>query len=310
MTIRSLLKLATNRTFILAAAFVAGLAFSGLASAVGWLTMPALAVILTVSSTQFSVRDFVPPGQVVRPLLTAMLLNFAVLGTLILLLARWLMPTQDLWIGCVLLAASPPGVAIIPFTHVLRGDTRLSMQGTFGAYFVCLLLTPALVYLLTGESTVPPAALFRTILLLVLVPFVAAQVINASPLRRQVARWRGSVINWGFFVVIFTVVGLNKAVFISQPAVLAAVSVPAVASSFGLALLVDAVAKRLGHPPATRASWMLLSTIKTSAFAAAIGLSLYGDAVSVPGAVFSAWYAVYFIYLGMRGDRLRRAAAT
>jgi len=297
------LRLLTNRTFILVAAFVAGLIFSDAASASRWMTMPALSVILTVSSTQFSLRDFVPLQRVVQPVLTAMVLNFLVLGTVILLLARWLAPTNDLWIGCVLLASSPPGVAIIPLTQVLRGDTRLSMQGTFGAYFVCLLLTPALVYLLTGDPTVSPTSLFRTILLLVLVPFAFAQLINASPLKPQVARWRGQVINWGFFVVIFTVVGVNSAVFTSQPRVLAALSVPAVASSFGIALMVNLVGKRLGVPHATRMSWMLMSSIKTSAFAAAIGLSMYGQEASIPGAVFSAWYALYFIYLGIVGGK-------
>jgi BASS family bile acid:Na+ symporter len=308
MMLRRALNLLTNRTFILLSAFAAGLVLSDVASTVSSLTMPALAVILTVSTTQFSVREFIPPTRVIRPVLTALVLNFALLGSVILVLAWWLMPTHDLWIGCVLVAVAPPGVAIIPFTHVLRGDNRLSMQGTFGAYLVCLLLTPALVYLLTGTSTVSPSSLIRIILLLVLAPFIAAQLINVSPAAPYVRRWRGNIINWGFFLVIFTVVGLNRSVFLGEPKLLAAVSAPALVSSFGLSFLVDGLGKRLGVAQATRSSAILLSTIKNSAFAAAIGLSLYSEASSIPGAVFSAWYALYFIYLGIKGDRERAMA--
>jgi BASS family bile acid:Na+ symporter len=305
MTVRRALNLLTDRTFILLAAFAGGLIFGGAASSVGFLTIPALVVILTVSTMQFSAREFIPPTRVIRPVLTALALNFALLGSVILVLAWWLMPSRELWIGCVLVAVAPPGVAIIPFTHVLQGDSRVSMQGTFGAYLVCLLLTPALIHLLTGTSTVAPSALFRIILLLVLAPFIAAQLVNMSPAARWIKRWRGNIINWGFFFVTFTVVGLNRSVFLSEPQVLVAVSVPAVASSFGLCFVVDSLGKRLGVARATRSSAILLSTIKNSAFAAAIGLGLYGEASSIPGAVFSAWYALYFIYLGIKGDRER-----
>jgi len=309
MTLQRVRSLLTNRTFVLLSAFAGGLIFDGAASAVGFLTIPALMVIMTVSTTQFSVREFIPPTRVVRPVLAALVLNFVLLGSVILLLAWWLMPTRDLWIGCVLVAVAPPGAAIIPFTHVLRGDDRLSMQGTFGAYLVCLLLTPALVQLLTGTSAVSPSALIRIILLLVLAPFIAAQLINASFAGPYVRRWRGNIINWGFFFVVFTVVGLNRSVFLGGPRLLAAESAPALVSSFGLCFLVDYLGKRFGVTRATRSSALLLSTIKNSAFASAIGLSLYGEASSVPGAVFSAWYALYFIYLGMKGERERILAA-
>lgn len=62
--------------------------------------------------------------------------------------------------------------------------------------------------------------------------------------------------------------------------------------------------KRLNIDEARRNSYILLSTLKTSAFAAAVGLSLYGEASSIPGAVVSAWYALYFIYLGIKGERV------
>lgn len=302
-------RLLRNRTFILVMAFVLGLVFSDVASLAGGLTMPALAVVLTVSSAQVSVKEFLPLRKMLRPVLWALSLNYLLLGALILVLAWWLMPTWDLWVGYVLVAAAPPGVAIIPFTYILGGDLKLSLLGTFGVYLLSLLLTPALVYFFTGDAAVSPFRLLNTMLMLILIPFVLSQVIRFNPTASPIiARWRGTIVNWGFFLVIFTVVGLNQEVFLTQPYVLLPVSMVAVASSFVLALVTEMLGKKLYIDEAQRHSFMLLSTIKTSAFAAAVGLNLYNEATSVPGAVISAWYALYFIYLGLKGDRMTKTS--
>jgi BASS family bile acid:Na+ symporter len=44
---------------------------------------------------------------------------------------------------------------------------------------------------------------------------------------------------------------------------------------------------------------MLLGTIKNSGFAAALAISLFNDSsISIPGAIISAVYAIYMIWLG------------
>lgn len=195
------------------------------------------------------------------------------------------------------------GIAIVPFTYILGGNLRLSLLGTFGAYTLSLLLTPLLVYLFTGEAAVSPQRLFTTMLFLILAPFIVSQLINKVRISFYVAKWRGTIVNWGFFVVIFTVVGLNQEVFLKQHHILLPVSLVAVTSSFVLSFLVDFMGRILNIEQEDRNSYILLSTIKTSAFAAAVGLNLYNEAVSIPGAVISAWYALYFIILGIKGDR-------
>lgn len=302
-----MIKLLKNRTFILLFAFAAGLLFSDLAVQTEFLTIPALALVLTVSATQVSVKEFWPVKMIIKPVVVAFSLNFLLLGTLILLLAWWLMPTRELWIGYVLVASAPPGIAIIPFTHILKGNLKLSLIGTFGVYLLSLLATPALVYLFTGEATLSPLRLFNTMVMLILFPFILSQLIGSSKASFYVARFRGSIINWGFFVVTFNVVGLNSEVFLQDYHILVPVSIVAIISSFVLALLIDVTGKRFKVPVPERNSYILLSTIKTSAFAAAVGLALYSEAASIPGAVISAWYALYFIILGIKGDRLKKA---
>ena len=300
------IKLLQNRTFILGMAFVLGIVFGDVAAALQGLTMPALAVVLAVSAAQITVQDFLPLKEMVRPLVLALALNFLFLGAVILLLAWWLMPTWDLWVGYVLVATAPPGIAIVPFTHVLKGNLRLSMLGTFGVYLISLALTPLLIYLFTGEAAVSPLRLVNTMIFLILVPFIVSQLLRKIKVADYIARLRGNVINWGFFVVIFSVVGLNQDVFLHQHEVLLPVSFVAIVSCFGLAVVVSAITKKLNLSQADQNSFILLSTIKTSAFAAAVGVSLYSEAASIPGAVVSFWYAIYFILLGIKGDRIKK----
>jgi predicted permease len=96
---------------------------------------------------------------------------------------------------------------------------------------------------------------------------------------------------------------MNQEVFLKQSHILIPVSIVALISSFGLFFLVEIWGRKLKIPEPERTSFVLLSTIKTSAFAAAVGLSLYSEAASIPGAVISAWYALYFLFLGIIGDR-------
>ncbi len=298
-----IIKLLQNRTFILGMAFVLGLIFGDVAAALQGLTMPALAVVLAVSATQVTVQDFLPIKEMARPLVLALAANFLFLGTVILLLAWWLMPTWDLWVGYVLVATAPPGIAIVPFTHVLKGNLRLSLLGTFGVYLISLFLTPLLIYLFTGEAAISPLRLLNTMVFLILVPFIVSQLLRKINVADYLARLRGSIINWGFFVVIFSVVGLNQDVFLQQHEVLVPVSVVAIISSFVLAVVVGAITRKLKLSEADQNSFILLSTIKTSAFAAAVGVTLYSEAASIPGAVVSFWYAIYFILLGIKGDK-------
>lgn len=293
-------KILNNRTFILVLAFVGGIGCNEIAVYLEPFIMPALALVLIASTTQVSIRDFLPIKVTLRFVLQALLLNYLLLGSTILLLSWWLMPTRDLWIGYVLVAAAPPGIAIVPFTYILNGNFQVSLLGTFGAYLFSLILTPFLIFVFTGETAVSPLSVFSSMLFLIFIPFLLSQILNSIPFSIPINKWRGTIINWGFFVVIFTVVGVNQDVFLKAHHILLPVSLVAIMSSFALAFLVDFWSRRFHIQDADRKSYILLATIKTSAFAAAVGLNLYNEAASIPGAVISAWYALYFIVLGAK----------
>lgn len=291
-----------NRTFILALAFLLGLLCHELARFTIALTIPALAVVFTVSTTQVAVRELLSPVKMIRPFFLTLTLNFLLLGSLTLLLAWWLVPSTELWTGFVLIAAAPPGIAIIPFTYITGGDAKLSLIGTFSVYVFSIALTPLLIFLFTGDS-VSPFRLVFTLMQLIVIPLFLSQLIRGSRLAPTIDKWRGTIVNWGFFVVLFSVVGANRDVFLKEPELLLRVSLVALLTTFGLALLIHFLATRYGLDRATKNSFILLATVKTTGFSAAVALTLFNEATSLPAAVVSALYALYFIFLGMKGEQ-------
>ncbi|RLD41537.1 MAG: hypothetical protein DRI86_13190 [Bacteroidetes bacterium] len=88
-------------------------------------------------------------------MLTGIFLNYLVFGSALLFVASIFFDTSsDLFIGFVIIAANPPGVAIIPFSVKLNGNLNYSIVGVFGAFLASIVLTPAIIELFVGEGGV------------------------------------------------------------------------------------------------------------------------------------------------------------
>lgn len=298
-----LLGLLRDRNAILILAIVLGALLGPVARWTQPLTLPALALVMTVSATQISSRALLSPRRLVRPALLAVLFSYGLSSGVMLALARWLLRDADLWTGFVLVAAVPPGVAVVPFSYLLAGDTALALVGTLGAYLAALAITPAMALALLGESALQPARLLVVLGQVVGAPLLLSRVLLAPRFAGRVERWRGTIVNWGFFVVVFTVVGLNRDMFLRRPGALALTLAIALAGTFGLGTALDLVLRRLAVGRGPRVTLSLMGTVKNSGLAAATALALFGETASLPGAVVSAVQVLYLVYLGLRWQR-------
>ena len=127
-------RLFRNRNFILILALVLGLAIGQRGTV--WtqpLVLPALALVMTLSAASITAGDFATLKTMPGRILIALLLNFVVMGGIMLLMARWLINDREIWTGFVTLAAMPPPVALVPFSYILGGDTLLFTNGHDGS---------------------------------------------------------------------------------------------------------------------------------------------------------------------------------
>jgi BASS family bile acid:Na+ symporter len=287
----------TNRNLILLLAIVLGLSLKTL-SWVRHLTVPALAIVMIVSLTQVSFKEFLSAKKIIMPSLYTILFNYVIFGAVMLLLAWLLIDDRQLWIGFVILASAPPGVAIAPFAYIIGADEKYSIIGMVGAYIASLALIPLAGFIFIGRNFASPLDIFIIFVELIIAPMIISQVLVKLRLDKHLLKWRGAIVNWGLFVVIFAVVSLNRDVFFRDIKTLLIISLISVVSVFGLWGAVNLVLKKLKIKTGIRKSLVLAATIKNSGFAAATALALFGEKASLPGAILSIFLIIFFIIIG------------
>lgn len=288
-----------DRNFLLISALVLGVVVGRGARWISPLTLPGLALAMTVSLTGVSSRDFRPWQKVVRSVLLAVLLTYVVSGGLILALGRLLISDPQLWIGLVLLAATPSGIAVIPFSYVLGGDTSFALVGSVAVYLAAIAVMPLLAIAVLGSAIIQPIRLITTLVQLVIIPLLLSRVINATPLKEPVGRWRGTIVNWSFALVIFAVIGLNRDALLRQPQVVLLLAIIGLATNFGLAWVLERIMRRLRVNRASMVTSIMLGTVKNTSLTAATVLALLGERASLPAAMVSVTNVLYLVWLGV-----------
>ena len=167
-----------HRNFILPLAIVLGLTCPQLAQWTKSLTIPALALVMTISIAQIPTRQILKWQSLVKPLAIGILFNYLFLGSLLLILNQWFIFQEPIRIGMILVASAPPGVAVIPFTSLLAGNSILSLFAIFGTYLSSIFIMPGLILLLTGAEVFPFSKLILTLIELIILPIVFSRFLH------------------------------------------------------------------------------------------------------------------------------------
>ena len=300
-----LMALLKSSSFIFMLAMAAGFALGGGASYTEPALVPVLALIMTVSIMGVSSRIFLDFKEILLPVLAALALNYIVLSGAFIGLSFLIISDSELHTGFVLLAAGPPAVAVIPLTYLLGGNTKFSLVGNVAAYIAALAITPAISILFLGTNFIEPTRLLTTLAELIVAPVIISRILRHMPIVSTIERWRGPVVNWGFFLVIYTIVGLNRDAFLHEPYTLLLVSAIAFTSTFVLAEVINRISAALGVAKADRISLLLLGTRKNNGMIGAIALVFFTSRAAIPVAVVSAFTILHFVWLTWWVKRMR-----
>jgi len=294
------IELLRNRNFILSLAIVLGLLLDQGTYLTEKLVIPALAFIMMLSTTSVTENLFRSPRQWVIPFLTSIIMNFVVLGGIILILSELLMLEETFRIGFIILAAVPPAVAVIPFTSILNGDTKFSLIGTLSCYLGALIITPLLLTLFLGSGFDYQSRLLITMVELIIIPLLFSRILLYTGVASRIASIKGSLVNWSFFVVIYTIVGVNREVFLNQPVSLIPVIVISATITFLLGYVIERVGKFLRIDPKRVTSIILFGTSKNAGFAAGLALALFNEQVAIPSTIKTIFMLSYIILLDLK----------
>lgn len=297
---RYVLYLLANRNVVLVMAVVAGILLGGYAHIFEPWMLIILAVVMTFSTTGISTKLLTSPRKIYKPFFAGILLNYVLYGSVLLLLSYWLIDDRTIFYGMVVIAATPPGVAIIPFSAILKGDINYSIVATLGAFLASIGLAPLIVSWFAGSEGIQPLDLFYLMIKLILVPLLLSRLLLLKPIFRYILPLRGKIVDWGFALIIYTAVGLNRDVFFEAPRALFSSSLVLFISIFVLGYAWEYMVIKTTGNKVLAISQSMLATVKSSGFAAVTALSLFGTRAAIPSAALAIFVLGYLLSLSFR----------
>ncbi len=295
-----------NRNVLLISSIVLALLAGQAAPFLEPLVLPALALVMTLALLEVSGASFRTAKGLVVPVLVGLALNFGLNGGLVLALSALMSPGKDIFTGFVLVAAAPPAIAVVPFTALLRGDRTFSFLGTIGCYLGALAITPLAAVGLLGTAFIQPLRIFWILVMLILLPLLISRLLRRAHLMDYLEPVRGALTNWSFALITFTIVGLNRELFLHDPAALLSPMVIALISTFGLGWAISGAARLFGLGREITVSLVMLGTLKNAALAGGLALSLFNKQTAVPATICAIFLIVYFIWLSFWEERSRK----
>ncbi|NMX34052.1 arsenic resistance protein [Pseudomonas sp. WS 5413] len=206
---------------------VIGAALGGLlapqaAPALGALVTPTIAVLMYAMFLQIPFLQL-RQGLANKRFMAALLIaNFVLIPLLVWGLTRGLSERPALLIGALLVLLTPCIDYVVVFTHIGKGDARLTLAATPVLLLLQLALLPLYLALLPGvEATVaiPIGPFVEAFLLLIVVPLLLAVLTSAGARRsRLVERWNDA---WAWMpvpamaAVLIVVIG-SQIAFVAQ----------------------------------------------------------------------------------------------
>ncbi len=294
------LQLLRNRNFVLLVSLLLGLLWGEGARWMENLALPALALVMTLSTLGVSGSEFRSPRSLLVPAFGGLGMNYVVLGGFILGLNALVIRDDALQSGFVIIAAVPAAVAVIPFTGFLNGNSVFSLIGSIGCYLGALIIMPAVALGFLGTSFVEPLKLTIIMVELIIVPLILSRILLWTGMATWIEPVKGAITNWSFFLVSYTIVGLNRAVFLDHPLSLVPVALIALASTFFLGFVIEKLGGLFRVDPRTLTSLVLLGTLKNYGLAGGLALALFSNRTAVPATVSVIFMIVYIVWLGFK----------
>jgi BASS family bile acid:Na+ symporter len=289
-----------NRNVIFLLALAAGLSLPSAVPVTRHLIIPALAFAMTLSCLEIANTSFRKPRALLFPAFMGIVMTYIITGNLLIGLALLLIDDQALWTGFVLLAAVPPAIAVIPFTTIFRGNNNLALFGLVGAYLGGLIITPLIAVGLLGAASFDPWKLAWTAAQLIVLPLLLSRALLWKNWKPRIDPYRGTLTNWAFFLVLYTMIGLNRDLLFERITIVLPIIVILFATTFMLGFLIDWIGSHLHIPRETRTSLVLLATLKNQGAAGGLAIAFFSQEAALPAAVSTIVMIVYVLWLDFK----------
>jgi BASS family bile acid:Na+ symporter len=302
-----IVKVLRNRNFILIFALLCGFLIPFGGKVFSPYIIYLLALIMSFSTTGIKLKMLSEIKSVTKITVVSIILNYVIQGGIILTLAYFFADKESFY-GFVVIAASPPGVAIIPFTYAFKGDLNYSFKGFLGTYLLSIVITPLIITLFAKDANIDVHHLLILIFQIIVIPIVISRVFLLKPFIGTVEKLRGRVVDWGFAIILYTAVALNKNIILENlNLVVLSFLILFVALFVSGTVFLFLSRNNLNKDRVISNNLML--TVKSSGFAVATILALFDQSSAIPAAVLSIMVLLYIVVLNIQLNGKRFAAS-
>ena len=261
------------------------------------LTLPALTVILTITLLRFPRGFFRRHRPPLSGAIWGNVMNYLILGNLIIMASIFLIREEGFWVGMVLIAAAPPATTIIQLGNILRIDKQSTFSGMAGAYLGAALIVPLIGL---GFLKFIPLNHFGLILLiaeLTLLPLFLSRLAVDKDWDKLIENYKDHITDWCFFIIFYALVAGTRYLVIHRPLDVVYMFVIAAISTFLLGFIINLVGNYYGVAKEKISSLVFLGTMKNYGMAGAIALNVFNKQAVLPALVFSVVMFIYIIWL-------------
>ena len=291
-----LYRLSKNSSTIFLIAFLLGLFLGDYASLLKEYLLPALVLIMSLSTTQVTLTELTHVKKYIRDILFVFVINYPFLSGLILLANHLLITDHDLYVGFVVMAAIPSAVAVLPFTYLLRGEMTVSLMGSASLYLIALVMAPLISFNFLDVGRIELPKLISALVQMVLIPFLVSRLLLKWKGFRKIKENTNVLVNLAFFLIIYAVIGMNRSVFLKHFDILIIVSLIAFIRTFVSGHIIDLFSRLAGTGRERRMSYVLFGSFKNLGLAAAIAIVLFNERAAIPAAVAIPFELLFFIW--------------
>jgi len=152
-------------------------------------------------------------------------------------------------------------------------------------------------WIFIGTGFDDPYKLVRIMLLLIVLPLVLSRMILYFNWQYRIAPVRGLLTDWGFFIVLYSIIGVNRDLIFSRPLTFIPVAGVVFATTFVLGWAIQKICVCFKVDKKNIISLVLQGTLKNQGIAGGLAIALFEKEVALPSAIYSIFMILYIMWL-------------
>lgn len=191
---------------------------------------------------------------------------------------------KDVYIGLVVAAAVPAGIASVALTSLMKGDTAKALIATILAHLISPIATPFTVWLFAGETIgVDFVAMIWLVAKLVIIPLIVAQIIRYFGMHKQLSKLAVNINAVLLIAIILGIVAPARNLLRNNLSVVAWVAMIILL----IIILEISISIWFGRNKKENIAWSVVDVYKNFTLSSVIAMQMFGPLAVLGSVVYS-----------------------